>query len=72
MISPAVRRAFHQALDLVLDAMNEDAAANDNAAKRKRRPPTPAPLPPLPADLTPEELEQSDARLAKAGYRRRA
>ncbi len=69
-MTPSLRRAFHQALDIVLDALSEDErAANANHTPRKRRP-LAKPLPPLPPDVTPEELAASEERLARAGYRK--
>lgn len=70
MVSPNLRRALHQALDLVLDAIEDDA--QQTPKKRTRGPAIPKPLP-MP-DLPAEELAAIDAQLerqmAKAGFRR--
>lgn len=69
-MTPALRRAFHQALDLVLDAM-ADEARNDNARpKRKRVPAVPKPLPPLPSDVTPDERAAVRKHLERSGFRK--
>jgi hypothetical protein len=65
-VSPNLRRAWHQALDIVLDAIAEEGAAEP---KKKRRGRARADLPPLPKDVTAEELARVKSQLAKAGYR---
>jgi hypothetical protein len=72
-VTPALRRAFHQALDLVLDALAEDAR-NDNARpKKKHRTDRPAKtLPPLPSNLTKAEKEAIEQRLERQGFRKTA
>jgi hypothetical protein len=69
-VSPGLRRAAHQALDIILDAL---AAEQDDAPPLKkpkvRKGPVVRPLPPE-AVLSPELQKQLDHQLAKAGYRR--
>jgi len=64
-VSPNLRKAFHNALDIVLDALAEEAVT----PKRKRARVEEAPA--LPDGVTEEELAASDARLARAGFRKR-
>lgn len=62
-ITPALRRAVHQAADLILDALSEPAVV----PKRRRGPVVPE-LPKPPRDLTPDERAKLSAQLKKAGY----
>jgi len=65
-VSPNLRRAFHNALDIVLDALAEEEAT----PKRKRaRVET---VEALPEGVTAEEIAASDARLRRAGFRKKA
>jgi len=68
-MSPNLRRAFHQALDIVLDALEDEA--KEEKPKRKRRT-VDAPPAELPSDVSPEELAKIHARLSRAGYKPRA
>lgn len=67
-MAPAVRRAFHQALDLVLDALAEEQRGTPT--KRRRPPPLARPLPPLPPDVTDEDIARVTQKLERAGYRK--
>lgn len=60
-MSPNLRRACHQALDLVLDALAEDAAAPTRARSR------PTPRAELPANVTDATLRRANDALKKAG-----
>lgn len=62
MISSRLRRAIHDAVDIVLDALAEDGRAPANP-RRKR---APAALPD-PSTVTPEALAKADAALRRAG-----
>ena len=66
MIGPNVRRALHQCVDILCDAVAEDA--EEKPAKRPRA----RALPPLdmPANVTQEELESVRKRLERAGFKR--
>lgn len=66
-MSPNLRRAAHQALDLILDAL---AAESEQTKPVRRRGPSIATPPPPQRPLTPEEETELESRLAKAGYRR--
>lgn len=68
-MSPGLRRAFHQALDLVLDALAEEER---QAPAKKRRKIAAKPMPPLPPDTTPEEMAQAAALFERAGWRKSA
>ncbi len=69
-MTPSLRRAFHQALDLVLDALAEDTrAANDTTKPKKRKPPIAKPLPPLPKDVTAAERKRIAEHLERQGFR---
>jgi hypothetical protein len=61
----ALRRALHQAVDLVCDALTEDAEAKP--AKRRRGPATPV-IPDV--EVSPEALARAEERLSRAGYRK--
>lgn len=68
-VGPHVRRALHQALDIVLDAI----AADERAAPAKKRTRGPAqPSVTMPADVTPEELAAAERTWARNGYRKTA
>jgi hypothetical protein len=67
MISPQLRRALHTALDVVLDALEEEAAGTKPKRTRTITPP-----PVDDSDLTPEALESARQHLARAGYKRKA
>ena len=60
-MSPAVRRAIHEAIDHVLDAIAEDG--REPKQRRKR---APAPLPD-PATIDPFTMRKAEAALKKAG-----
>ncbi len=62
----ALRRALHQAVDLVVDAIAEDTETPK--AKRPRAYARPAVE--LPDDVTHEELEAVRKSLEKGGFRR--
>jgi hypothetical protein len=64
-MTPTLRRALHQALDLVLDALAEEP----EKPRRKRRPCVVRTLP-LPADTTPADMACVEAQLARAGFRK--
>ncbi len=64
-MSPNLRRAAHQALDLILDALAEESAPVKTKKTRARATP-----PALPPDVTPEELARIGAHLARAGYQK--
>jgi hypothetical protein len=66
-MKPNVRRAMHQALDIVLDAMSEDEPSAD-VKKSRRRGPVQRELPPEP-EVSPEVEAKIDAHLRRAGYR---
>lgn len=69
-MTPTLRRAFHQALDLVLDAL-ADEARNDNAKpRRKRAPLVPKPLPPLPPDVSADVQATVRKHLERSGFRK--
>lgn len=65
-VSPNLRKAFHNALDIVLDALAEEAAI----PKRKRARVEEAPA--LPDGVTEADIERVDAKLRRAGFRRKA
>jgi len=67
-MTPSLRRALHQALDLVLDAIAEDA--RNDAPKRRKRPALAKPLPPLPANIDPEVERVVNRQLERAGFRK--
>lgn len=67
-MSPNLRRAAHQALDLILDALAEEARGEPAVKAKKRRPRAEPPT--MPADMTPQELALIDRHLARAGYRK--
>jgi hypothetical protein len=66
-VTPGLRRAVHQAADLVLDALatDEDAPAKAKVRRARALPPT------MPSDVTPEELARVHAALDRAGFRKR-
>lgn len=69
MITPRLRRALHNALDLVLDALAEDAAEQGGAPKGKRRARIDPPMPePVVDELTRRRAEEA---LRKRGFRKR-
>lgn len=63
-VSPQLRRAFHTALDVVLDALAEEAAGTKT---KRTRTITPPPLAAVPA----EEIEAATRSFERAGYRRK-
>jgi hypothetical protein len=65
MISSNVRRALHQALDIVVDALNEDAS---KPAKRSRTVKEPA-IPDVP-QVANDVAADIDRRLERAGFRK--
>jgi hypothetical protein len=71
-VSPNVRRAMHQALDLVLDALAEEEREQPAPARKRRGQVTPEPIA-MPV-LAPEKLIELEAQLARqmgrAGYRK--
>lgn len=64
-MSPSFRRAMHQALDIVLDAL--EAEQEQRPQKRKRGPAVPS-LPKI--ELTPEERERARKSWEKSGWRK--
>lgn len=64
-VTPALRRALHQAVDLVLDALAQERDAPPK--KRTRRPATPVVT--MPADATPAEIEAAKRTWERNGYR---
>lgn len=67
-MSPLVRRALHQALDIVLDAL---AAEQEAKSLPKRRGPVGPRLDPLdPSSLPPELRAQLDRHMARTGYKK--
>lgn len=66
-VTPNLRRAFHQALDLVLDALAEEERG---APKKRRRPSVARALPPLPEGLSEEKIAEIEARWERAGWKR--
>lgn len=67
-MSPSLRRAFHRALDIILDAVEDEARqVKPKRGRRVVEPPPPA----MPADVTPEELAAADRAWKRAGYRPR-
>ncbi len=67
-MNPNTRRALHQALDIVLDAMSEDKTSVVAKKSRRRGPVQPEP-PPRP-EVSPEVTEKVRAQLERAGYRK--
>lgn len=67
MIGPGLRRALHEALDHVVDALNEDERQAPVKARRYRAPyvPTPEEL----ARVSPEAARKADEALARAAAR---
>lgn len=65
-VSPALRRAAHQAVDLILDALAEDERA---LPKKRARAATPPPAVKPARELTREEHAQLERQLRRAGYR---
>jgi hypothetical protein len=70
-VSPNLRRAAHQALDIVLDALAEEGRAAQPVAK-KRRGQVAAELPVPARELTADERAQLDRQLRRAGYKKSA
>jgi hypothetical protein len=64
-VSPNLRRAAHQALDIILDALAEEGREK-KTKKSRGRVQIPAPQ----VDLSPELQAQLDRQLARAGYRK--
>lgn len=64
-MSPNVRRALHEALDHVLDALAEDARAGGPPVKKAKR--YRAPHVPDVSHLSPETLAKADLALRRAG-----
>lgn len=54
---------MHTALDIVLDALAEQERGTPTKRRGAR-----ATAPRMPKDVTPEEIEASERRLARAGY----
>ena len=72
-VSPNLRRAAHQALDLILDALAEEQRLAEGQAPRKRsRGPAPVRVPAPARELTPEERRELDRHLGRAGYKKSA
>ncbi len=70
-MSPNLRRAFHQALDIVLDAV-ADEQAEEAKPKRQRAPSAPKPLavPSLSAEKLRELEAQVDRQRSRGGYKK--
>lgn len=66
-ITPGIRRAAHQALDLILDALAEEQRETPTKKRRRAR----AEPPTLPPDVSPEELAHVGRQLARSGYVKR-
>lgn len=66
-MKPNRRRAFHQALDIILDAIEEEGDAP--VKKSRRRGPAQPPPEPEP-EVSPEVEAKIRSHLEKAGYRR--
>lgn len=70
-MGPLTRRAIHEAIDHVLDAIEADARHAAEKAPGKPRPKkrrhTPRPTPPKIEDCDPAALAKARAALAKAG-----
>jgi hypothetical protein len=65
-MNPNIRRAFHQAIDIILDAIAE----GDTLAPKKSRRRGPAQPPaPVETDASPELKAKVRASLERAGYR---
>lgn len=64
-MSPSFRRAAHQALDILLDALADEERGEP---KKRKRNTYPKPLPKV--DASPELVREVEARLARAGYRK--
>lgn len=62
----SLRRALHQAVDLVLDAIEEERAGTPQ--KQKRAPRVREPLP-MPSNATPEDVERVVRKMAAKGFR---
>jgi hypothetical protein len=67
MIGPNLRRALHHALDLVLDAVNEDARGE---APKKRRRAVADDVHEMPANAAPELVAKVAKAWERAGYRK--
>lgn len=68
-MSPNLRRAAHQALDLILDALAEEQ--RETPKKRVRGPAPPIPIAPS-RPLTKDEQEHLDRQLGRGGYKKTA
>lgn len=62
-MKPDLRRAAHQALDILLDAITDDVP------KKHRRGPADPELPPEP-EVSPDMAAKIAAKLERAGYRK--
>lgn len=67
-MSPLLRRALHQALDIVLDALAEEQEARP--APRRRGSVGPKLDPIDPSDLPPDLRAQLDRHMSRNGYRK--
>ncbi len=68
-MSPLLRRALHEALDHVLDAINAEAQGQAEAPKpvRKRQPRCDRKHPPVPADADPFTIKRAQDALKRVG-----
>lgn len=62
-MSPNVRRALHEALDLVLDAIAEDARGETSKVRRVRKP---LPIPDV-SKIAPDLKAKAERAFARAG-----
>ncbi len=66
-MTPALRRALHQCVDILCDALAEDAEEKPSRGKRLR--PYARPPAALPEGVTQEEVSDVRKRLERAGFR---
>lgn len=70
-VSPSLRRALHQCIDILCDALAEEARGQPLKKVKKRRGPCAETLEPLdPAELPPHLREQLEQQMKKNGYRK--
>ncbi len=62
-VTPTLRHALHQCVDLLCDAIAEEQRSEPTKKRRARATP-----PAMPADVTAEELADVVRHLARAGY----
>jgi hypothetical protein len=69
-VSPNVRRAMHQALDIVLDALAEEQREQPAPARKRRGQVLPSIVPLDPGELPPHLQEQLARQMHRNGYRK--